>query len=247
MKLKRGLDVLKTSKIYFPKPTELNDPFDSKIPVHDDIPVDQFISATFKECIALGQTWSEIKKLIDSCVDDTGQYIVKTKENNKKLYHKFTSENNNAGILSLTEDPFSLLMWAHYAENHNGICLGFDAKSGFLAEYDVLGKVLYSDILPHASFGEILKRDGSLTNKIFFTKYKDWSYEKEWRLMANRGGMSHIIPSGISEVYIGLGVSKEQCDNVLKICSALKIKPTVYKCKTCNGKFSLITEQLNYE
>ena len=29
------------------------------------------------------------------------------------------------GVLSLSERPDSLLMWAHYANNHQGFCLGF--------------------------------------------------------------------------------------------------------------------------
>ncbi|MGF6383844.1 hypothetical protein OKW31_006845 [Paraburkholderia atlantica] len=32
---------------------------------------------------------------------------------------------NEYGIYSMAETPRSLLMWAHYAESHTGVCLGF--------------------------------------------------------------------------------------------------------------------------
>jgi len=34
------------------------------------------------------------------------------------------------GVISLTEDKSSHLMWAHYANNHHGICVGFNLLDG---------------------------------------------------------------------------------------------------------------------
>src|ERR1035438_8493458 len=36
--------------------------------------------------------------------------------------------NRNVGILSLTEVPDDPVMWAHYADSHRGILVGFDEK-----------------------------------------------------------------------------------------------------------------------
>ena len=38
---------------------------------------------------------------------------------------------NVLGVLSLSEDPLSLLMWAHYAERHEGLVLGLTTDHGF--------------------------------------------------------------------------------------------------------------------
>ena len=42
-----------------------------------------------------------------------------------ELFHK-----NGRGILCFSLNWTSLLLWAHYADNHKGICLGFDLQDG---------------------------------------------------------------------------------------------------------------------
>ena len=41
----------------------------------------------------------------------------------------FSVDLSNIGVLSLTEDPFNLRMWAHYGGNSTGICLEFERTS----------------------------------------------------------------------------------------------------------------------
>lgn len=36
---------------------------------------------------------------------------------------------NNFGIYSLSERPDSLLLWAHYASDHHGVCLEYEGDS----------------------------------------------------------------------------------------------------------------------
>lgn len=40
----------------------------------------------------------------------------------------------NFGILSLTEAPDNLLMWAHYADSHRGVVIGFDESHAFFKD-----------------------------------------------------------------------------------------------------------------
>jgi Protein of unknown function (DUF2971) len=51
---------------------------------------------------------------------------------------------NRLGVLCLTERPDNHLMWVHYAHNHTGFVLGFDAHAPFFREDQrVLRKVVY--------------------------------------------------------------------------------------------------------
>lgn len=111
------------------------------------------------------------------------------------------------GIVSLTETHRNKLMWAHYADEHKGVVIGFDTK--LLSEYistnntsntgaliePKLYKVNYDSVRfdiksPENSFlndrdpDEIIK---ILMERIITTKSDDWIYEKEHR---------YILPPG---------------------------------------------------
>jgi Protein of unknown function (DUF2971) len=81
---------------------------------------------------------------------------------------------NQHGLLcfSLTwRDP---LMWAHYSDKHRGMCLEFDIPS------PMLKKVTYvQHRLPFPS-KPVLKD----SNRMLFTKFRNWAYEEEVRAWA---------------------------------------------------------------
>jgi hypothetical protein len=88
------------------------------------------------------------------------------------------------GILSLSETPCNLLMWAHYAQSHEGFVIGFRTKSPFLSRRDArpgamhdLRRVQYSKRRPILRYFTRLD-----IARLYFTKSKEWSYEREWRL-----------------------------------------------------------------
>jgi len=88
------------------------------------------------------------------------------------------------GILSLTEKADNLLMWAHYAQSHEGFVIGFNMRDPFFSRPDArkdalhdLRKVRYSTRRPQLKFLTEL----SLL-EMYFTKGKEWKYEQEWRM-----------------------------------------------------------------
>lgn len=127
------------------------------------------------------------------------------------------------GILSLTEVPDEPLMWAHYAESHRGILLGFNEEHSFFNckrsdndEFYFLRKVIYADLPPTTS---ALGVDG---NALFVTKSTKWSYEQEWRMLAPLEDSSRCIeisgdtvhlfalpPQALVSVVIGARASAE--------------------------------------
>ena len=50
----------------------------------------------------------------------------------------------NIGVLSLTEDPKNIVMWAQYASNHEGICIEVDIPRNTRS----LKKVIYTTQQP---------------------------------------------------------------------------------------------------
>lgn len=69
----------------------------------------------------------------------------------KKIEKYNIDFNARFGVFSLTADSNNEDMWNKYANNHTGICIGFDSKKLF----DVVGgggKVIYTDVLPTIDF-----------------------------------------------------------------------------------------------
>ena len=87
------------------------------------------------------------------------------------------------GFISFSDNWESPLMWAHYADNHSGVCLGFD-----ILEEDKIQKMVYEPNRLRGLFDIAKPNDGAnleALRKVLTTKYKQWEYENEWRVLAN--------------------------------------------------------------
>lgn len=107
---------------------------------------------------------------------------------------------------SAVQPQDNLLMWAHYADGHRGVCLEFDMCQWLkhLKEQDkvkfwgyVLRKVQYDTTRLEVDLGAPTDLDGTpnleLLFDIIYRKHQHWKYEQEWRLYY--AGMAH------SDVY----------------------------------------------
>ena len=84
------------------------------------------------------------------------------------------------GLLCLTETWQNPVMWAHYAERHYGMCLGFDVQDDLAEEVTYRDKRLEWKLDKHKpQFG--LSNDD--IRKILLTKFVDWKYERERRIL----------------------------------------------------------------
>jgi hypothetical protein len=93
--------------------------------------------------------------------------------------------NENIGVLSLTEKPDDLLMWAHYAQNHKGFVIEFDGKHEYFHRQDnpsddfhYVRKVNYSIFRPNICLTP------ETATVMLLTKSEDWKYEQEWRMLS---------------------------------------------------------------
>jgi hypothetical protein len=100
-----------------------------------------------------------------------------------KLRETFRRIAEGLGILCLAERPDNLLMWAHYADHHRGLVIGFDRKNHFFNrkrsandEFYHLRQVKYSKERPQRFLRHMDAVD------VFLTKSEEWAYESEWRM-----------------------------------------------------------------
>ncbi|HKI90060.1 MAG TPA: DUF2971 domain-containing protein [Draconibacterium sp.] len=108
----------------------------------------------------------------------------------------------------------NMLMWAHYADKHKGICLVFDElklwnlylkqfkKERFKSKI-VKYKGNAPQILVNGTDDPQNKVQNS-GNDLFFTKNKAWKYESEYRLMLFPDGKSDTFLENLNEALVAI-------------------------------------------
>jgi Protein of unknown function (DUF2971) len=79
------------------------------------------------------------------------------------------------------------LMWSHYADNHQGVCLEFaveDPLFGFAQE------VMYLSSYPQWAPHSLMSTDEP---SVLLTKSDDWQYEHEYRIIGLAEGVSRPL------------------------------------------------------
>ncbi|MCS3792712.1 DUF2971 domain-containing protein [Aeromonas hydrophila] len=115
-----------------------------------------------------------------------------------RTFNKITNDIyiHSCGIVSLSETPRNILMWAHYTNQHKGICIGYEREmltknekqhsdypsfyKPIKVNYDNRRFDKFTDSIDGATLND--KRKNILI-KSLTTKSNDWIYEKEHRII----------------------------------------------------------------
>lgn len=89
---------------------------------------------------------------------------------------------NTKGIICFSGSWSNPLLWGHYANNHNGMALGFDIPD------ECVLKAHYTSKRTKVLFDQKTRKvvDGDkVIDKLIRTKFTDWSYEDEYRIFVD--------------------------------------------------------------
>ena len=213
--------ILLHQEIFIPSPRSFNDPFDCRIPIayhllKDDEElakeyIDQVVSRQFPEC-TYEQQEQEVTRLLKEGRFRNDDFIEKE---NKKSIEKL---HDMLGVFSVTAVNDNVLMWAHYSNNHQGICIGFDSIQLFNYLGGGGGEIFYEEeyptILPTEDFQKQLIRQIN-------TKASYWDYEIEYRLTKSKfADKIMTLPKEIiKEVIWGYKTPESDERDILKIIS----------------------------
>lgn len=201
IRLDRVIEILKNKELWFSSPKNFNDPFDCNINLIDFEPDE-----------------NEIKKIINDKISGNRklrrQEIQKNKRNSFRIKNQFSEQLEeifyNSGVCCFSEINDNILLWAHYAENHKGICLKFTNKISDIAT--MTAKVNYKNRYEKVNFW---KGKGGAINHLIFTKSKDWKYEKEIRAftMLDNGKVDFDIKN-LTEIIFGCKTDKNTISKI---------------------------------
>lgn len=193
------LDILRNKELYFANCNQFNDPFDCKIyPSQFDI--DFIVERADEKFFSKDFTREDLHKLMED--NEDMPTLIKIAQDKALI---------GIGIKCLTPKPDNLLMWAHYADNHRGVCFEFDITQDHEL-FDNIFPIIYSDFIPSVNLSN--RED---IPKIYSTKSKHWEYEEEVRVMKGESRTYKYNPRALRSIICGCNMNKEKIDMINKI------------------------------
>ncbi|MEQ8523809.1 DUF2971 domain-containing protein [Gracilimonas sp.] len=246
--------LLENGEIYFPAPSELNDPFDCRVsPNYSD--------ATDREMLTyIGLMQSERLKNL-SIVD---QHLEKKKllkqfwedweEENFRKEHfekRYSGIDKSVGVLSFSKNAKSNALWGHYGNSHKGLLVVFNFKNLFESlhlqfQKEKLPTGLFYGNADYSGYPKgikpIQKKSplylGYYFKKLYSYKSPVWEFENEYRVVSypTIERKIYVSPKCIREVIAGVNISDKDMKKLKQIC---KDKYTLKQSELIEESFEL--------
>lgn len=195
--------VLSNRTLRWTTPGTFNDPFD----VQFDLDVranfervqDRYVNAFWDKHFAAhpkhGERWegtaAALREAYAKGIDNLRAMLPQT---NAELRALMAREK----IICFSETPFSIPMWAYYAEQHQGAVLCFRCIPGGDSPYRIAQPVRYREEMPQLYEEEELFRaltreyslkgnQAEIVDRLVYTKAIAWEHEREWRIRQGDG------------------------------------------------------------
>lgn len=157
---------------------------------------------------------------------------------------------DKSGIYSLSQTPLDELLWAHYGYNHTGFCVEYDLDK--LIEYEK-NDYVYLDVKYKNSPQAIGLSDietcsqNKILVKMFGTKSKAWSYEREIRVITSNSGKHSYDYRAVKSIYFGLRMPDIYKNKLMKKLKGRSIQYHQIILKPKSYQFSFTTIEDPYK
>lgn len=216
-----SLDELENEYIYFPCNNELNDPFD-----------------TSHNMLKLTKDDAEMVKLYNQMLEQSTNesiraYVKKQYENKPDELRKFITKGtidfiSTHGIACFTVSPIHIVLWATYADNHEGICIQYDITRD-KSFFNGVRAVDYVERFEVIDYKPVSNPETSVD--IFYRKLNLWEKEFEVRLVKPKTGKHKINPECVRSIIFGLRAKDDYIEKVIDIVRRKYKHVTLYKTK----------------
>jgi len=237
----RVKNIVVDSEMFFASATSFNDPFE--------------LSPTFsvegtpaqQKAEARAQIRRNAPHLVGKALEEavrSYQSFMSTPVNARKFERDMESKfaeflRKQVGVCCLTGERDNLLVWAHYADSHAGICLEFDGACPIVGDAQA---VIYSENRKPVNIA--VDSPEQLAGKTLLTKSHHWGYEVEWRTIRWRGGSGseNFEPEHLTGIILGARASKETEKTVRGWLDSRPTPCTLYKARVSPTHFELLIE-----
>ena len=247
-RLDRIGDILVNRRFHFSNPENFNDPFDCALGIDlhsgasDQDWVEYFIHLVEEEDGMDTDPEERRKKAVNnfergrhkdpSFIDDAENDIRQTvKELGREL-----------GVLCLSSDPKNVMMWSHYADNHEGLLLQFDCDRYEMGAFPVNYHMFFPSLPDYLkALRQCKDEDYSPISKLFYChKSGSWKNEKEWRSFAHTPNSYREFDGPmLSGIVFGWKMDDTTRNLIRAWTEEYTPKPKLFEAKPCPHRFRM--------
>jgi hypothetical protein len=281
--------IIKTGKVWLPTASELNDPLEcrtgripeawkaDKIRAMKELHLMSFLlaarrslsgkhpfygrlpQAETRKLLARFEGFTSLESAYSEFVSFHKKYSILQPSNPDNFFKTIDDQLSQVGIFSLSEEAANGPLWAHYAENHKGLALGFEKAAGnklgmprhtCAVTYDEVKPVLDENFQTQIHISLNAAGVGSSTHTLLFedatfraaisTKPKSWACEKEWRYVEETHGL-FPWPGPLREVIFGMQMPADRRSHYRTLVAQSVSHPVAFfEIKVSDGNDALI-------
>lgn len=231
-----SLAALREEAYWVSSPASFNDPFDCGISLAEDALEESVANAVQR----IRQEPEKYGVIPDGPVEIRSSDV----EAYDFYRQQLASLAASIGVLCLSETRDNLLMWAHYSQSHQGFCVGF-ARAADNTLGTAAYPVHYTKELPRLTARHFDSRvHPNSFDHLWLTKSSDWAYEREWRVVAERGGELRSLNAPVVELILGIRMEAAYRQQVLDILKGKGRSILVYQATRDKTRFGLVLEEI---
>jgi hypothetical protein len=245
---------IKRNTIHFSNPSQFNDPWDCKPwfnkalddPVIRERYVQWFDRIGRKHTPELTEAERQRRirvmrsdrEFLERMIDDCSRGMVPAIDTQYRVY-------------CLSTTPVSTLMWSHYTDNHQGICLEFGVRN------DVMCSALRVEYREGYPLFDLAAEDDYSNLLPFIAKSSVWEYEDEYRLIAQEEATADtedtlktknnvlLLPRGaLVSVIVGCSASQETIEEVKELVRSNGKEVALKRAVRAANRYALAIEPL---
>ena len=224
------INSLRNDQIYLSDPSAFNDVFDCNLTINrisnGENLLKKIVCEILREKPNYYERFSEkTQQAIKSWSGFDGRLSadVGRRDNIPFCVEDMIRDSKKCGVCCFSEGFDCHLMWAHYAEKHQGFCIEYDYS---IIDNPFIVPVSYMSELPRITVDEFLLLPNETLQKLWAVKNYGWAYEKEHRLIYPNmeGERLKKISDGISSdlkvtsVIVGYRISEKLKEELRKLC-----------------------------
>ena len=285
MPAETALAVLRSSSLRYSAPSRFNDPFDHQVSFLFPFTEQEFSVALIGEISRIvyddsveipnptlfGQATLMLRGSRDKVSRDqllselflgaveSGQLF---KDNEKEFNDLLTAHLANSRVLCVTEELDNVVMRAHYAAEHKGVCIRLQCIDEVDNTLLVARPVKYTDVYPefpplrdyirHLTGEAPIDFAPLVYDEAAYVKHKNWGYEREWRIHVPqiheppRLGYSDWKenPRVFGALYLGCRISVQDAQALIRVVETQMPHMEIYQVAPSRKYFGMEYQRL---
>ncbi len=221
-------NIILNSSLYFSAIENLNDPFDCKLSYRQEY-TSQDIREYFRKYLKRNPDSFKLEELL-KIYGDNQNFIDYQNKSTDELIARL-------GVLSLSTNPNSILMWSHYSHNHTGLVFQFTPEKDSTC-FKPFYLVDYSSNYNLLSYTSNSKDE---IPKLMLTKHSDWKYESEVRMIdLDYHGEKKFKKHELTSIIFGALAKEDDIIRIVELCKENGFEHVKFsKAELSSGAFSL--------